>query len=577
MRLHALLLVAVAVLHARAASIPVTETEKKLIDIVPDNLDKLPENTSSEQELIDQANSVNDVDNTLRVKPEDIPVEVVVENVQPALKNDDESDEEIIRPTPDLRNPGPPQRQEHETQNPEYYASEQETVLLFKQSVNDVQNAVRQGFQGIADGIQNVIQGNNEPIQTLHQSIQSLRDGFAAQMDKLNGTIQSYLNSDRSSSDQPAVEQTKAGFHQIEKGLFKLRSDFNKGVNYFADGVGLVASLRAENQAANPSAGASPAAPAPAPTPAPVLPMFQYLQNFQAAVGGTLQNFTETINRIAQNAGWNNPFNQAPAAPAAAAAQPAQAAQPAPATPQGAQSDTPVAPGASIPAPQWPNIQDLWSNFVSSGQNAGVFPKPGQFGSGSGPIASYFQNGYNNLVNIFQPRPGQATQGAQPAASGQPAPAPQPETVAKPEEPATKPEATAEPAKPAAETPAASTQTDGAAAVGPIRQILQNNPITKGITGAVQKLQNLNNPEKPRDAEVEKKPEEVQVDSKPKKGGPNTGGNNDVSSSSSSGVEQEEKKEVKPEENIPEQVAEVKPSEDQVKEVKAEEVADKTE
>uniref|UniRef100_A0A2A4K8T2 Uncharacterized protein n=1 Tax=Heliothis virescens TaxID=7102 RepID=A0A2A4K8T2_HELVI len=542
MRLYALLLVASAALHARAATIP--ETEKKLIDIVPDNLDKLPENTPSEQELIDQANTIKDVENKLKIKPEDIPVEVIVEDSQPALKAGNEQDEEVNRPEPDLRNPGPPQRQEHETQNPEYYASEQQAILLFRQSVNEAQNVLRQKFQGIADSIQNMI-GNNEPIQTLQQNILSLRDGFSAQMNKLNATIQSYLNTESSGADKPDVEQTKASFHQIEKGLFKLRNDFQSGMNTLVDVVGVAGMGKADNEVA--SAGAPPVSASPAPA-GPGIQFFQYLQNMQTAVSNTFKNITDTITQ-----------NWSPSTPAT------------PVVVGGVQSDAQVTPATVTSAPNiWQNLQNQITSIISPGQSQSPlfpgFPQPG-----SGGIGAAFQNGVQNLINIF--RPGNS---APPTAAAQPSPAVQPQpaqTVVKPSEPASKPssEAQAEPAKPAEPVEQPAQAAAATPAAGPIRQILQNNPITKGITGAVQRLQNINNPEKPRDSEQAKETAEDKADTESQKGhGPNSGDNND-----SNGSRVEEPKPVQEEiEKLPEPQME---QQEDMKEHKTEKVADKTE
>ncbi|XP_021181147.3 uncharacterized protein LOC110369876 [Helicoverpa armigera] len=535
MRLYALLLVASAALHARAATIP--ETEKKLIDIVPDNLDKLPENTSSEQELIDQANTIKDVENKLRVKPEDIPVEVIVEDAQPALKAGNEEEEELNRPEPDLRNPGPPQRQEHETQNPEYYASEQQTIILFRQSVNEAQNVLRQKFQGIADSIQNMIE-NNEPIQTLQQNILSLRDGFSAQMNKLNATIQSYLNTETADAEKPDVEQTKASFHQIEKGLFKLRNDFQSGMNTLVDVVGVSGMGKADNEVA--SSGATAVSPTQAPAAGPGVQFFQYLQNMQTAVSNTFKNITDTITQT-----WNPSTTAAPAI-------------------IGVQSDAQVTPATATSAPNiWQNLQNQINNIIYPNQNQQnpLFP-------GAGGIGVAIQNGVQNFMNIF--RPGNQ---APAAVAGQPAVQPT-QTEPKPSESASKPssEAQAEPAKPVQAAEPAAQVAAVTPAPGPIRQILQNNPITKGITGAVQRLQNINNPEKPRDSEQAKDTAEDKADSETQKGhgGPNNGDSND-----SNGSRVEEPKPVQEEpEKLPEPQME---KQEDKKEHKTEEVADKTE
>lgn len=467
MRLYAFLLFAVAALHARAATIPASITEKKLIEVIPEELDKSPENISSEQELIDQTNTIKDVENKLRVKLEDIPVKVIVEDAQPALKTDDGKDEsqDINRPRPDLRNPGPPQRQEHETQNPEYYATEQQTIFKFKQSLKDTQNILQKEFQGISEGIQNMLR-NKVQIPEVQQSIRSLRESFTAQINKLNGTIQNYLQADSSSITQPAVEQIKASFHQIEEGLNTLRHDFNREVENLADGVEVVASLKADNEKpveSNPSSASTVAPTNPSPPPASSNPL-QFISD-------RIQNMVYMFGNMTQNLGWNNILNPASSTTA---------------VPEGTQSDTQV-PAAAQPGGHF-NITQ-------------IFPSQ----------AAPFQQTWNTIQNLFQGFPNflnlpmlgaqtpQGTQSAKPSASTQPAPAAEPTSVpqpSKPTETSTKPEAQASPAQPVAATQAAAVTP-----FAPIRQILQNNPISKGIADAVQRLQNLNNPDKPREVE----------------------------------------------------------------------------
>lgn len=503
MRLYAFLLVAGAAICVRAASIPVAETEKKLMDNIPDNLDKLPE-----QELIDQANTSKDVDNKLRTKPEDIPVEVIVENAQPALKAD-EQDEEIIRPVPDLRNPGPPQRQEHETQNPEYYSSEQQTIALFKQSINNARNVLIQGFQGITDGIQHII-ATNEPIQSLQKNIQSLRDSFTAEMVKVNATIQSYLSSESVAVDKPAAEETKAGFHQIEQGLFKLRNEFNKGVSTLADGVEVVALLKADSEAQTDSSSASSASPSPAPAPAAsAMNITALMQSIANNMQNALSNMSETLNKVSQS--WN-PFGQNIGQNSGSASNATVPAE--------AQSDAQVtsAPPATN-NPLFQGFHQFSTNIQNfTGQFLGTIFQP----QGSGGFVQNFNNFLNGILPINRPA-GQAPQGTQPAQTGS---KPE-ETATKPEtKPEIKPEPQSEPAKPAAGAETAP-QAAAVTPVGPIRQILQNNPITQSIAGAVQRLQNINNPEKPRDgqpAEQIKNLDEEKADTESKKGGgPNTG------------------------------------------------------
>ncbi|XP_026730354.1 uncharacterized protein LOC113495682 [Trichoplusia ni] len=550
MRLYAFLLVTVAALHARAASIPELSADKKLLDIAPENIDKTPEISSSEQELLDQANTIKDVENKLRTKPEAIPVEVIVENAEAALKTPENADdsEEIDRPTPDLRNPGPPQRQEHETQNPEYYVAEQETILNFKKSVSDAQVFLKQSLQGITDGIQKVIE-NNEPLQTIQQSIKSLREGFTDQLSKINGTVQNYLNSESTNINKPGIEQTKANFHQIEKGLNVFRNEFNNRVKTLADGVEVVASLKAENE----KPGESNPAPAPAPPAAAGVqnPVAQYIQSLQVSFGNTLGNITQLISNFTQTPQWNvpNPFAQ----PSTTTALPA-----------GVQADTPVTSAPPSPTNVLQSLQNQFTNFFNPTQviNQGIAffstPAPGQIFSGSGPFVQAFQTAQQNIANLFQFRP--VTPGPQPAPTSAPAAASSAQPSPNPSE------ATSE------------AHADAVTPAGPIRQLILNNPLTQGIAGAVQKVQNVNNPEKPREVErvEEEKPAVVaqQEDDNALDrghGGPNTGGSDVNNDSSGSGIK----------ENAPvaeEKMPEVEqPKAEEIKEHKTEQVADKTE
>lgn len=505
MRLYAFLLVTVAALYARAATIPELSAEKMLLEIAPENLDKTQEISSSEQELLDQANTIKDVDNKLRTKPEVIPVEVIVENAQAALKTPEhaEDSEEIDRPTPDLRNPGPPQRQEHETQNPEYYVAEQETILKFKKSVSDAQTFLRQGLQGITDGIQKVLE-NNEPLQTIQQSIKSLREGFTDQLSNINGTVQNYLNSELTNINKPGIEQTKANFHQIEKGLNVFKNEFNNRVKTLADGVEVVASLKAENEKPGES---NPPAPTPAPPPATggQNPVAQYIQSLQVSFGNTLGNITQLISNFTQTPQWNvpNPF-----------AQPSTTT----ALPSGVQSDTQITSAQTSSGNIFQTLQNQFANLFNPTQviNQGVAffstPAPGQFASGSGPFVQAFQSAQQNIANLFQFRPiTSAPQVAPPTPTLSPLPS------------------TAQPAS-AASLAFSDAPADAVTPAGPIRQLILNNPITQGIAGAVQKVQNVNNPEKPREVErVEEEKTAVVAQLEEENaldrghGGPNTG------------------------------------------------------
>lgn len=437
MRLYAFLLFALFAIAARAATIPENVSEKK-ISVVPENTEKAQENVSSEQELIDQSNTINDVDNQLRTKPEDIPVEVILDNVAIKATKQDESDD-IVRPVVDLRNPGPPQRQEHETQNPEFYAAEQQIVQMYKQNINDAQNTLQAGLKSVSENVQSMLQ-NNEQVNLIQQNIQTLRENFVAQINKLNSTIHGYLNADNSNTVSAAEKQIKANVHVAETGLTALKNDFNRGVQALTERLEGFASLRADNENNNP-------APAPANPPPAGLPNFtQLITSLQDRFQSGFANFTTTVSQ-----GFGNLFNQT------------NLATPAASVPAGAQADTPAQPPAN----------NIWSNFQNSMTQS--------FQS----LVTQFQTLMNGGNSNSTPRPASA---AQPEEPSKPA-----ETSASPSDDK-KPEQTVQPAS----------QAPTIIPDGPIRQILQNNPISQGIANAVHRLQNINNPDKPRETEKEK-------------------------------------------------------------------------
>ncbi|XP_075976756.1 uncharacterized protein LOC142976989 [Anticarsia gemmatalis] len=547
MRLYAsLLLAACALAAARAATLPDTVVPVDVVpaDIVPDVVpqDKAPENAASEQELIDQANTINDVDNTLRVKPADIPVQVVVDNAEQALKASNAA-EDIVRPPVDLRNPGPPQRQEHETQNPEFYAAEQQLVLNYKNNINNAEAVLRQGFQGVSENIQDMWH-SSEYFKKILGSIENLSDSFTAEMNRLNGTIQRYLKPvsqpDSDNVVNPVKEETKANFENVESGLNALKNDFTKGVNTLSDGVFAIAALKAESENPPASTGTTPAQ---ASNNQPFGILMDYVAQMQSNMQSGLRNISQSLNNYvtqAQSQGWFFGQQSSTAAPAAS-------------NPAGTQADT-QAPAPAPPANNWFNLPNPFAGLLNGNQNNQQV---------NGPFQQAIQN-FQNFQNWFQPNRPEAQIPA--GATSQP---PAQSTASSNNEQTTSktPQTDGDKEQPASAQP---NQAAAVTPLGPIRQILQNNPITQGIAGAVQRLQNINNPEKPREPQVVKPAEKPQTVEEKPKGHPPAVGDNNISDSRVD--DKETVKEVQ-KESIPE----VPEPQKEVSEKKADEVVDKTE
>ncbi|CAB3256022.1 unnamed protein product [Arctia plantaginis] len=515
MRLYAFLLFVLSASAARAATIPDNVAIEKKLEIPQENVEKNQEIASSNQGQIDQTIAINDIDNKLRTNPAKIPVEV--QNVEQALKTRDES-EEIIRPAVDLRNPGPPQRQEHETQNPGFYSAEQDFIQTYKKNLNNAQVFLKQEFQGISNGIQNLF-GNNKQLQGVQGNIQKLREAFISQIDKLNGTVHSYLQADSSNAVSPDEEQTKANIQKIETGLNTIKDDFNKRVKTLTEGVEVLSSLRAQNEKEESNQPASGASPSPS-NPSPADNILSLFTGFQTYVQNGINNFNNTISNLI----FPGPFRPGQSGSAAPAA----------GQPAGTQADPPEGQGTTPPG------------------SGGPF---GGLGSGSGPIVqamNALQSSFSQIVqniSLYIPglsssatnKPTDTTSAEKPNNSNQ-------ITVSQNDQAPSASQATVPEAVPVAQP-------------GPIRQILQNNPISQGVAAAVQRLQNINNPQKPRDGEKEKVPEILPVpESEDKKKGHSSGSgdNNDISGSRLSENEpsNEIKKDAVPAEEIKEQKTE---------------------
>ncbi|XP_049875387.1 uncharacterized protein DDB_G0292186-like isoform X2 [Pectinophora gossypiella] len=471
MRLHALLLTAL-VLRARAASLPdKTDVEKKLTDVVKEVLDKDKpvDNVSSEQELIDQTNVVKEIENNLRNNAQiaDIPVKVVVEDVQPSVKNDGDKKEdnevapaseesaEIKRPEIDIKNPGPPQHMEHDTQNPEHFEDVQQVEALKVHALNGWWRSSPQ-------------------YDTLQKELQTLKDNFDSQIVELTSTIQKYWGQ----SAQPSEPEKPESNDSDQKEIVKLRASVK------ADGD------TASSTAAPPSSGFPPFIP-------------QFIQNWS-------QQFTENINKLNQTfASYvNNQTNQFNVGNGinntnnANCGGPFSGFLPGSNQPAGAQSDDPRPPGL------WQNIQNFFSGQPQPPAPVGAQADTPQ-AQPNRPVISAIQNAIQTGVNYLRP-PGQAPAPQQSVNSQPPKPVTQEGSNAVPVE--SKPENEKPKEKPVAQAQPAQQVTQS----GPIKQLIGNNPIAQGIVGAVQRIQHTIIPVKPRDEEV-KKP--VDAEAQATKGG----------------------------------------------------------
>ncbi|XP_046968142.1 histone acetyltransferase KAT6A-like [Vanessa cardui] len=514
MRLNTFILtLCVCALHVRAASI---SSEKKLDDL--DNVDL--DNVALEPELIDQV-TVKDVDNNLRKTIVDIPVKVVEEptvldeNSNDYVPNNDDSTN-IKRVDIDLANPGPPQRQEHETQNPENYGEKEKAIFGIKKTIEDTEKIFNQGLQELSNKFKNLF-GSNEDLPAIQNNLQNLRHTFTDQIVKLNETIIKNLKPDSSQT----VKESEKKLKIVETQLQNLQKKFEVGVDTLTEGVEVLTIIREEDAEAaktksiineerevakqetpangNPDAeqgSSSTQAPAASSTTAPASsnPIMNWLSNFQNEITSAFSNFQSTI----QNNWLGNQFFQgAPniiqgTNPTVIQNPPAQQGQNA--VPAGAQSDTAVT--QATPAPWGPQaiIQHV-QNLINPAQNTQQAAQGQQTATpaaNNGPFSQVFQN----LVQFIQrPNQGQAqppanptpasTEGTNPSSANPdntdtsqadaiPVPSQQPQPV---------------PQSAPAQQPGQN---------GPIQQLVQNNPIIKGIQSAVQRLQGTPNPETPR-------------------------------------------------------------------------------
>ncbi|XP_045524615.1 mediator of RNA polymerase II transcription subunit 15-like [Pieris brassicae] len=501
MRLYALLALCV---YARAATISLPD--RKIDDL--DNVDL--DNLVSEPELVDQANTVKDIDNSLRNA---IPVKVI----QDVKKIDENSNDyipegdsfDVKRAPIDLKNPGSPQRQEHETQNPESYSDAQKAVFAIKQTIEDTQEVFTLGLKGISENFNNLF-ANNEKLSTIQQNIINLKSAFNEQVLKLNNTIKSYINPEK-------VEEADSEVKAVETRLRVLESNFESGVHTLSEGVELLAIMKEEDEAAKAEADAAGNPQPPSATQAPVPqnnnPVMQFLYNFQQGMANSIANLNNAVQGVFNpNANQGQPQQssspqggnfvgglfqgiQLPFGQQQQGQQNAQAAQ-GQEKPPGTSADEPAQTG-------WrpPNIiqqvQNQWNNLVNGGQNpqqAQQQPNQNPFGQAIQGIVSIFSrpNGNQNQQSTPQPS-NQATANSAGSADKPSADVPQGVNVVPvdpvPQQP--------QPAVPIAQPQAAQAVQTAAVQPGPIQQLVQNNPIIKGLQTVATRI---TKPDRPRES-----------------------------------------------------------------------------
>ncbi|CAG9583435.1 unnamed protein product [Danaus chrysippus] len=550
MRLHACILALCVCLHqARAASINVPE--KKLDDL--DNVD-LDSETDLEQP------SVLELDNNLRKNVVDIPVKVVQESnvILDENSNDyipsENDNTNIKRLEIDLQNPGAPQRQEHETQNPESYGDKEKAIFAIRQSMDETQNIFNEGLKSVSNSFKTLF-AENEDLPAIQQNIQNLRQTFTSQIEKLNTTIRSYLN------PNPNLEI-------VESGLRNLENNFKSGVDTLTEGVEVLTILREEDEAAREEAvveqAASPVSDAPAsqspavPAGLPVTnpsqitqPVLSFIQGFQQGILNAFTNINNAVQSTLSGSGQSSSPQSTVVGPFvnfwngitgsnSAQGQASSTANSSPAPPAGAQSDVVPAPPAPSPAPWSPGaifqqVQNSFQNLINPQQNQQQNqPQP----ASPGPITQAIQNivqfigpGQNNAQQTQQPapaaNPNKGSQSAVPEASND-VPANPALANPAPANPAPANPAPVNPAPAAAEPVKAQPVQPAVPSAGPIQQLVQNNPIIKGIQSAVQRIQNPS-ADTPRNEEIKEDHIDNNVETKGHGGGSNQQSDNKFS------------------------------------------------
>ncbi|CAH2090613.1 unnamed protein product [Euphydryas editha] len=547
MKLYTFILtLCVCVLYARAASIP---CEKNIDDLANVDLDDV----AVQPELTDHT-PVKDVDNNLRKTIVDIPVKVVEEptvldeNSNDYVPKDDENIA-IKRLEIDLSNPGTPQRQEHETQNPENHGELEKALFGIKKSVIDAQNSFNEGFKEVSNSFKSVF-GANENLPDVHQKLDNLRHSFTNQIEKLHETIKSNLKSDKVSEEK---------LKTAESYLENLKKNFNAGIDTLTEGVEVLTIIREEDEAVKTTSvintkdgavkadGATASSSEATPTQTQTSPtngLSSFLTNFQNGISSLFSNFNQAIqNNLPSNQGSSNPvinFFQGLSLPNINQGQkPINSGSPNQnAAPADAQADSvPATSVITTSAPWGPQaflqqVQNTWQNLVNPGQNIQQDTpqpqQPAQQPINNGPIAQAIHNIGQFILRpsqAFTQQPQQQPQQQQPQQQQPQQLQPQqqqPQQQPQPQQPTTGQGAASDSASAPSETPQNEVpQADASLAVpakadaipatppqaqasvqpvqnGPIQQLVQNNPIIKGIQSAVQRLQGTPNPETPR-------------------------------------------------------------------------------
>ncbi|XP_014355378.2 uncharacterized protein LOC106708398 isoform X2 [Papilio machaon] len=431
----------------------------------------------------------------LRNVPDVIPVAIVEDTISP-VKIDENSNDYIPsddNPSPiikrleiDLSNPGLPQRQQHETQNPESYIERDSFIADIKQKLLDTENVFKKSVSNVNEGFQNWV-SNSAHLKTIQSDIKDMQSKFLTQLDNLQRSVQSYLNP-QSAKAVIVDPETAANLKKVESHLKVLKNNFEVGVQTLSEGVKVLeAKADGDAGAAENPTGTGATNPNPPAEQSSTNPLGQVFEFFSNTMGQAITQMQNTFNAFTnpsnQNGGSNtgsqpswNPlpglFNQ----------------QSSTAAPAGTQADE----ATTRPPSVWDNFQLQMSQFFGSESNP--FNQANQF--------------IQNLIN--QVRPSAATpadtntkpendpveQNSAPVPSkpiSSPPAQVQPAVAAQPQPEPIQPQAP-EPAKESQATPQP----------GPIRQMIQNNPIVKGV---VQRIQSISNPEKPREKpEVESEP-----------------------------------------------------------------------
>lgn len=522
----------------------------------------------------EQANAVSPDLKTIEV----IPVKVIDENSNDYIPPDD-LDVNVKRVEVDLDNPGPPQRQEHETQTPGVnYSENDKIVVAIKNTIAQAQSVFNEGLKSVSDSFKTFTQAD-EDLPLIQQNIKNLKETFTGQIEKLNDTIRSYFKPD----DGAGGGSSDRKFEIFQARLKFLENNFRLGVDTLAEGVEVYSIIKEEDEAERATAlkanvkadpvdapndpvGASepvkpaenpekPAGVAPQQPAGPIFPWTAFMTNF----ANSMQSAWNNLLPAAVSGGANTANDQKPEAqpsnPLAAffqgisipnflpgqntAVQPAQQpSDPAkPEAPANTQADPVAAPAQ--PA-QWnplqgmiQTVQNSWNQIINPGQNAQQQQTPQPPPANPNPV----QQAIQSIVSVFNPQTPQGQQpanppNAAPVAAATPDKVPQsankpdkepqssnkpdkvPQSADKPEEaPIQGSNVVPAPVNDQPQTQALPNQVNPPAQAGPIQQLVQNNPIIKGIQNAVQRIQGTPNPETPREeiAEEDKKKEVVAV------------------------------------------------------------------